>query len=650
MQLNRELIAKCVQSEALESVHSLNLSKQNITDIAANAFDELVSLQSLDLSNNRLKTFTAEKLCARLKKLDLCDNEIRDVSFLSNFPAIERLSIAGNPLHTTDRLLIVAMLPNLTFLDGNDCSALREVISKLDLDIDKKIDAFWQKELSNALDSASFDCGNLESRLARLVRQNATDCPESAKKVLNYLLENKVKQKVEEEFKTLKARFNRKANETSNESDACSDQTVCSVCDTPSSEVCSKKREQEEHSIEGVKPKKRCFYIRKENSSFDYEAVLFIRCHSSQNNPYDSTTQIWKTAFEPKTRQSNGCNLVASCGGNIVCLIDCPTATVKKRYCDSNLSENFYCMAWTAIPSNGKSEDVILAVGGRERHIVLLHPDELICYCKFVAHDKDVNALLFHPKNPTWLFSASYDKTIKLWDIGKPTRHQAKVKLLRHVNAFNFLLQLVFSPEYDVLLAAGENGLTFWPNFSNEKREPQLGHVSFSKHKVIDGLAIFPENREFVAVKRSRSGVIDVINLKRLLDDFTTAPTRNKTSSFKETPFKSCYQFEYCESICDYMYLTVQQGLMVCGDNDGQLWLYDTSKIPFDDLEGSKKQPPDLVLKWPTINNPKLNDKKIVNEKQPVVINAVAVSPDLEFIVAATNINLVCLWKRSTDS
>ncbi|KAJ8312838.1 hypothetical protein KUTeg_010211 [Tegillarca granosa] len=68
----------------------------------------------------------------------------------------------------------------------------------------------------------------------------------------------------------------------------------------------------------------------------DYDPSFFVRCHSKDNSPTDDTTKIWQCSFEPVINLSD-CreNIVATCGGNVVCLVDCQTGKVMKKYKDN---------------------------------------------------------------------------------------------------------------------------------------------------------------------------------------------------------------------------------------------------------------------------------------------------------------------------
>lgn len=64
-----------------------------------------------------------------------------------------------------------------------------------------------------------------------------------------------------------------------------------------------------------------------------YEPVHFIRSHSKNNDPADIQTQIWEVVFEPDPlNPEKTTSLVATCGGNSICIIDVNAGTVLMKY------------------------------------------------------------------------------------------------------------------------------------------------------------------------------------------------------------------------------------------------------------------------------------------------------------------------------
>jgi hypothetical protein len=64
-----------------------------------------------------------------------------------------------------------------------------------------------------------------------------------------------------------------------------------------------------------------------------YTPVHFLRAHSKNDDPADIHTQIWEAAFEPDPQDPDRTtSLVATCGGNTICITDVNTGTVMMKY------------------------------------------------------------------------------------------------------------------------------------------------------------------------------------------------------------------------------------------------------------------------------------------------------------------------------
>ena len=60
---------------------------------------------------------------------------------------------------------------------------------------------------------------------------------------------------------------------------------------------------------------------------------LYFRSHSKNNDPADIQTQIWEVVFEPDPQDAEKTTtLVATCGGNSICIIDVNAGTVLMKY------------------------------------------------------------------------------------------------------------------------------------------------------------------------------------------------------------------------------------------------------------------------------------------------------------------------------
>ncbi|CAF0706544.1 unnamed protein product [Brachionus calyciflorus] len=150
-----------------------------------------------------------------------------------------------------------------------------------------------------------------------------------------------------------------------------------------------------------------------------------IRAHSKDGNINDNTTLVTDVAFEIDQEHVFGfldnipkyTNLFATCGNNIVNIIDSETGKIIKRFNDDLLmnrnKESFNCLAWSILNKNVS----VLACAGAHGQIKIIVPKYSSCFSRIDAHTAPITCLLFHYKYSDILLSASDDNTIKIWRI-----------------------------------------------------------------------------------------------------------------------------------------------------------------------------------------------------------------------------------------
>lgn len=74
------------------------MKDEGLTQLDSQAIESMTSLQELDVSGNSLSSFPDNFMLGSLKKLNIGDNSISDLTFLSAFPNLEELVVTGNPL------------------------------------------------------------------------------------------------------------------------------------------------------------------------------------------------------------------------------------------------------------------------------------------------------------------------------------------------------------------------------------------------------------------------------------------------------------------------------------------------------------------------------------------------------------------------
>ncbi|KAF1804063.1 WD40-repeat-containing domain protein [Mucor lusitanicus] len=159
-------------------------------------------------------------------------------------------------------------------------------------------------------------------------------------------------------------------------------------------------------------------------------------------NDTEDSKDIWCCEFEPVAsdvgpfdQQKPGeLQSFALCGSYTVLFADPALGKYTKKYTHSEIQEIFYCMAWTRLEGEelldgslfDDGDEVshcnVLAVAGRLGSVKLLNPLQNDCYRYLFGHQKAILAMTFAKTEPRWLFTASADKTVRLWDIGSPTK------------------------------------------------------------------------------------------------------------------------------------------------------------------------------------------------------------------------------------
>jgi WD40 repeat protein len=201
-------------------------------------------------------------------------------------------------------------------------------------------------------------------------------------------------------------------------------------------------------------------HVNEEDTCGKFEFLGELRAHSPSNDKNDHYTHLWSCAFEPKYEGSHP-NLVATCGGNTICFVDCATMTVLKKYKHLE-KETFTSLAWTVLPKTVEDDRLfsILAAAGWQGDIKLIEPSMLLCYAYLRGHRSKVYALRFSPKNPRWLLSAGRDAYILLWEIGIPRGEalQADNHCICRFDGFSSpVISLDFDKDSSGFLAGFEN-------------------------------------------------------------------------------------------------------------------------------------------------------------------------------------------------
>nr|XP_005493925.1 leucine-rich repeat and WD repeat-containing protein 1 [Zonotrichia albicollis]XP_005493926.1 leucine-rich repeat and WD repeat-containing protein 1 [Zonotrichia albicollis] len=414
------------------------------------------------------------------------------------------------------------------------------------------------------------------------------------------------------------------------------------------------KSQEQDSSVVTLTPVKNS--KRKEDVSA--EPLHFLQCHSKGNSREDFKTQLWSCVFEPvidsgarKDPIVSSSRTVATCGGESVCLIDCETGTVLKKY--KVATEEFFSVAWTTLTmvlsDSRKKAHNILAAAGRRGIVKLIHVAADFCYGEIKAHKKPIATVCFSPTQDTHLFTASYDKRIALWDIGIPDcDYNFKASQLLVLEAASIPLRIALVPTCpeQYLLAGCEDGCFAW-NIKLDKGQKSRpfeaifqfpSEESLTTSHRVDGLAFL--NDDVVVSKSSKPGCIYLWSWSKSFDAKGKGCQRTMSAVILA-------ELEW--STTDMSYLTLStcpaKEYVFCGDEKGSVWMYNLSTYTtgWGSPKGKRSErriSPTQILTWPELR---------VNGEQPpeILVNNVVADPAFTYLVVLTSVNITAIWKKS---
>ncbi|KAL3970682.1 hypothetical protein ACER0C_026201 [Sarotherodon galilaeus] len=379
-----------------------------------------------------------------------------------------------------------------------------------------------------------------------------------------------------------------------------------------------------------------------------------LQCHSKQDSLEDFSTQLWACAFQPlpdSAGNAGGSRLVATCGGDSICLIDCEMGMVMKKY--KVPGEEFFSLAWsTVLMSRGGNASAqhcsILAAGGKRGIVKLIHPRNNVAYGEFRASRKALSVLRFNHQQGNFLFTGSYDNKILMWDIGGvDSQYNFKVVQLLVLEIGTTPLHICLPPTAPSahLLTACEDGLHCYNtqlganNTTKRSKEMEITFPIYKKedkdhnYHTVDGLSFL--NDDIVASKNYLYGCIYLWSWSR-----TKVQRPDKKS--KAVCAVVLAELQWANTDIPYLALNTcpGQAYMVCGDDKGKIWTYHIPNLQKNSFHTGKPILPTEVLEWPT---PVKNGHGKVEGPS---INSVAMDPELRYLVALSDKNMVIVWKR----
>ncbi|NWR12429.1 LRWD1 protein, partial [Paradoxornis webbianus] len=662
------------RSTRLRKIETLNLSKLQLKtgDLDPRLFSRLRHLQKLDLSDNLLDKFPNSLTLPDLRVLNCNNNKLEDVTALKQFPLLEELTYENNVYLTlNDDYKVMFLLQNLRLLNGKDITKLANHVRRVNSrKLTSKVTAHWEKFFRDQLPEkyTPEQVKSIKKKFLKSVQTNVVYGPSSlseftrwrvkmiAEEFLAYSLGLELNSDSEPEEKT----DENEEESTESPREAAEDVAqVGHIYDPLVTVTPSKRKRNHSKSSPGNKRSKTRANTEEEAAEdVSAEPLHFLQCHSKGNSREDFKTQLWSCVFEPvldsgarKDPIVSSSRTVATCGGESVCLIDCETGTVLKKY--KVATEEFFSVAWTTltmvISDSRKKALNVLAAAGRRGIVKLIHVAADFCYGEIKAHKKPIATVCFSPTQETHLFTASYDKRIALWDIGIPDcdyNFKASQLLVLETASIPLRIALVPTCPEQYLLAGCENGCFAW-NIKLDKGQksrpfeaifqfPDEESVTTS-HRV-DGLAFL--NDDVVVSKSSKPGCIYLWSWSRSFDAKGKGCQRTMSAVILA-------ELEW--STTDMSYLTLStcpaREYVFCGDEKGSVWMYNLSShsSAWGSAKGKRSErriSPTQILKWPELR---------VNGEQPpeILVNNVVADPAFTYLVVLTSVNITAIWKKS---
>ncbi|XP_061104590.1 leucine-rich repeat and WD repeat-containing protein 1 isoform X1 [Conger conger] len=374
-----------------------------------------------------------------------------------------------------------------------------------------------------------------------------------------------------------------------------------------------------------------------------------LQCHSRQDSPDDFSTQLWACAFQPPQDSCDQTSrIVATCGGESVCLIDCETGHVLKKY--KVPGEEFFTLAWSSVTMSPQGGGVqrrlsVLAAGGKKGLVKLIHPRANLAYGEFRASRRALSTLSFSPHQQSVLFTGSYENKIVMWDIGGVDNdYTFKVSQLLVLETGSTPLHLGLPPfgqDTRHLLAACDEGLLCFNAQlgKGERKRTEEMEITFpvyareegkgEHYRTIDGLAFLTD--DIVASKSHMQGSI-----------YLWSWSRTRASKGKVVSAVILAELEWANTDTPYLSLGTcpGEGYVVCGDEKGRLWTYHLADLIKAGGKNGKVISPTEVLDWPS---PVRKGLGLVDGPS---INSVSMDPELQYLVALSDKNMVVVWGR----
>ena len=354
--LSLMIAAKRLPSSSYQQIAELNLSNLQLIQIDTFPFKYLPNLVSLDFSYNQLVSIEPDWARDQPNMIEKCNfshNKLETFLFLKDFHHLKSLNLTENLLRTTnERFLILHLCPKLeSLIDGNQDQYDDD---QLKLDqwfqlMETKIDRLWAMSYYEKYEQEKSSIGKrildeFRHAMMKIIEKQSNFAQIHLSPLANYLLDKKINE-------------------------------LCSTTPT----IRSTRRTLRTHLTSE--------FNQLLETKIDFELLKYFRCHQSGEHDLVNVP-VRMSRFEPNSSSP----LLATCGGEKVCFIDCQLGEVTHVYEVASLrsttmplvarklkekpvvntsKESFSCLCWIEIADLQEKHHVV-AVGATNGHIYLL--------------------------------------------------------------------------------------------------------------------------------------------------------------------------------------------------------------------------------------------------------------------------------------
>uniref|UniRef100_A0A8C2CGF1 Leucine-rich repeats and WD repeat domain containing 1 n=1 Tax=Cyprinus carpio TaxID=7962 RepID=A0A8C2CGF1_CYPCA len=552
------------KTNKLEQIKILNLSRMGLKseDLPVPLLSKLCSLEQLDLSGNLLQEIPKGLCLPSLKILNCSNNDMEDVVSLEALRNIEELRLEDNLyLTVNDEHKVIFLLPKLRMFNGKDISSTAHHIRHGSTEILRK--------RVRTDSSTSQSLAAVEKRFVVAACTQIKYGPNSLSEYTKWRVGTLTPAE-------------RRTRDLGGNSIVSPQKRIRN-----NSEVVTEASPRKSSRLASAEP-------------VSLQPLHVLQCHSRQDSPDDFSTQLWACAFEPPQECSDGISggsrTVATCGGETLCVIDCESGHVLKKY--KVPGEEFFSLAWSTVlmsRTGGSGRPCnILAAGGKRGLVKLIHPRVNLAFGEFRASRRAISIMRFSPRNASFLFTGTYENKIFLWDIsGLDRDYNFKISKLLVLETGSTPLHLSLLPTSpDTHLLSGcDDGLYVFDiqiskNTQKRNEEMEIVFPVYKKkdkkntYRTIDGLSFLSD--DIVASKSHMQGSIYLWSW--------SATRASWNGRKKEVPAVVLAELQWSSTDIPYLSLGTcpGYGYVVCGDERGRLWMYHITDTMVENFKSGK--------------------------------------------------------------